>query len=110
MGCWTGLRSGFGLAKLECKPTSLMVIGPRTELRTLDRDSYAVAEEGGRLVLKFHGKAFVVERNAQPILDEIRRGTVFSTLDLAHPLGEAATLALVRSLYKVGFLVAKSIK
>jgi len=85
--------------------TDVMVIGPRTELRTLDRDSYAVTEEGGKLVLKFHRKAFVIERSAQPLLDEIRRKTTFSTLDLAHPLGEAATLALVRSLYTAGFLL-----
>jgi hypothetical protein len=83
--------------------TDVMVIGPRTELRTLD--SYAVAEEGGRLVLKFQGKAFVVERSAQPILEEICRRIWFSTTELAHPLGEAVTLALVRSLYKEGFLV-----
>jgi hypothetical protein len=86
--------------------TDVMVIGPRTELRTLDRDSYAVGEEGGKLVLKFHGKAFVLERSAQPILEEICRRTGFSTVDLAHPLGEDATLALVRSLYKEGFLLA----
>lgn len=90
--------------------TDVMVIGPRTELRTLDRDSYAVMEKDGKLVLKFHGKAFVVERNAQPILEEICRRTGFITADLAHPLGEAATLALVRSLYNAGFLVGKAIK
>jgi hypothetical protein len=60
----------------------------------------------GRLVLKFHGKAFVLERSSQPILEEICRRTGFSTVALAHPLGEDATLALVRSLYKEGFLLA----
>lgn len=99
----TGMRADFR--------TDVMVIGPRTELRTLDRDSYAVAEESGRLVLKFHGKAFVMERSAQPLLEEIcRRSGFFTTVDLAHPLSEAATLALVRSLYKEGFLVGKSVK
>jgi len=58
----TGMRANFR--------SDVMVIGPRAELQTLDRDSYAVAEEGGRLVLKFHGKAFVLEKSAQPILDE----------------------------------------
>jgi ribosomal protein L16 Arg81 hydroxylase len=85
--------------------TDVMVIRPRTELRTLDRDSYAVTEESGKLVLKFHGKAFTLDRSAQPILEEICQRTRFSTADLAHPLGEATTLALVRSLHKEGFLV-----
>jgi hypothetical protein len=67
-------------------------------------------EKDGKLVLKFHGKEFVVERNAQPILEEICRRTGFITADLAHPLGEAATLALVRSLYNAGFLIGKAIK
>jgi hypothetical protein len=40
--------------------TDVTVIGPQTELRTLDRDSYAVGEEGRKLVLKFHGKALVL--------------------------------------------------
>jgi ribosomal protein L16 Arg81 hydroxylase len=93
----TGMRADFR--------TDVMVIGPRTQLRTLDRDSYAVAEEGGKLVLKFHGKAFAVERSAQPILKEICQRRCFSTVDLAHPLGESTTLALVHSLYREGFLL-----
>ena len=84
--------------------SDIMVIGPRTELRTLDRDCYVVAEQAEKVVIKFHGKTVGVERNARPMLEEICERTRFCTAELPHPLGEGAALALVRSLYRVGFL------
>jgi ribosomal protein L16 Arg81 hydroxylase len=86
--------------------TDVVVIGPRTELKTLDPDCYVVAQERGKIVLKFQSKTLVLEKNAQPILNEICRRTTFSPVELPHPLGEGATLALVRLLYKEGFLSA----
>jgi len=94
-----GMRAGFDI--------DVVVIGPRTQLKTPERDSYVVAEEGGKVVLKFHSKTVVLEKNARPILEEICRRTRFSPVELPHPLGEDATLALVRSLYKEGFLSAQ---
>jgi Cupin superfamily protein len=93
-----GMTAGF------C--TDVMVIGPRTELTILEPDRYAVAQGRGTIILKFHGKTFAVDKNARPILDEMRRRRTFSSAELPHPLGEGATLALVRSLYKEGFLSA----
>lgn len=86
--------------------SDVMVIGPQTELKTLDRDCYIVAEERGKVVLEFHGKRFVLDKNARPILEEICKRKSFSSVELRHPLGEGATLTLVRSLHKEGFLSA----
>lgn len=85
--------------------TDVMVIGPQTELETLNRDCYVVAEERGKIVLKFHGKTIILDKSAQLILQEICKRTRFSSAKLPQPLGEGATLALVRSLYKEGFLL-----
>jgi len=82
----------------------VVVIGPRTELKTPDRERYVVGEDGGKVVIKFHGKTVGVEKNAQALLKEMCERTRFCSAELSQPLGEGATLALVRSLHKVGFL------
>ncbi|HXZ01295.1 MAG TPA: cupin domain-containing protein [Stellaceae bacterium] len=84
----------------------VVVIGPRTELKALERDRYVVVEESGKIVLNFGGKTLVMEKNVRPALDEICRRPKFSASELSRYLGEGATLALVRSLYKEGFLSA----
>jgi Cupin superfamily protein len=93
-----GMRAGFD--------ADVMVIGPRTQLKTLDWEYYVVAEEDGKVVLKFHGKTVLVEENVRPILEEICKRTRFFAAELSRPLGEGATLALVRSLCEAGFLSA----
>ena len=86
----TGMRGDFY--------SDVMVIGPQTELKTLDRECYVVAEEDEKVIIKFHGKTVGMEKNARPILKEICERTRFSAAELLNPLGEGATLALVRSL------------
>jgi Cupin superfamily protein len=97
------LRSARGGMRAEFD-TDVVVLGPRTELTTLDRDLYVVGEEGGKILLKFHGKTVVLDKNARPIFEEICRRTSFSSIELPQPLGEGTTLSLVRGLYREGFL------
>ena len=97
------LRSAHGEMRSEFD-TDVVVLGPRTELTRLDRDLYVVAEEGGKILLKFHSKTVVLDKNVRPILEEICRRTRFSSIELPQPLGESRTLALVRGLYREGFL------
>ena len=91
-----GIRSDFH--------ADVMVLGPRTELTPPDRDLYVVGEEGGKILLKFHGKTVMLNKNTRPILEEICRRTRFSSIELPQPLGENVTLSLVKGLYKEGFL------
>jgi Cupin superfamily protein len=93
-----GMRAGFD--------ADVTVIGPRTRLKTLDPKCYVAAEEDGKVVLKFHGKTVLLEKNAGPIFEEICKRTRFSTAELSQERGESATLALVRSLCEAGFLSA----
>ena len=84
---------------------NVVVIGPRSELKTLPRGRYRLCEEGGGIVLKFEGKALPMPPRARAALDDMCKRPSFRPADLAGDLNEETKLALARHLHKEGFLI-----
>jgi hypothetical protein len=83
---------------------NVVVIGPRSELKALPRERYDVLEEGGSIVLKFEGKRLPMPSRARAALDDMCKRPSFRPAELSGDLNEETRLALVRHLYKEGFL------
>ncbi len=84
---------------------SVVVIGPRSELRALPRDLYRMSEEGGGIVLRFEGKTLPISARARAVLEDMRGRPSFRPAELAGDLNEETKLALARYLHKEGFLI-----
>ena len=84
---------------------NVVVIGPRSELKTLPRGRYRLCEEDGGIVLKFDGKAVPMPPRVRAALDDMCKKPSFRPADLAGDLNEETKLALARHLHKEGFLI-----
>jgi hypothetical protein len=79
-------------------------IDQSTKLRRRPGIDWKLAEDDGRVSLRFHGKEVQLPAQAAPALRMASTGVFFSPADLPGELDEAGRLVLVRCLVKEGFL------
>jgi ribosomal protein L16 Arg81 hydroxylase len=91
-------------AKRECFNAHVVAVGLDTVLKVLPRDEYEAAYDINKIELTFNGKTRNLPGYVRESLDAMCKKQLFAVHDVAAPLGDEATLVLIRFLRDEGFL------
>lgn len=99
------VREGYpGRNAVRSEFDAQAAIGLNSKIKALDQSRYSLKEESGNIVLKFSGKALVLPRQLRAMLSEMCARPSFTPGELSSDMKDDAKIALIRHLYKEGFL------